>query len=375
MSLGSITTMSSSATNGSSPSPKNNTPVSGTTSSSQNAAASSMKNAFKTFAQKISTKLDNNNFLSWKQQVEGIIRIHKLHRHLVNLVIPPRYLSTADRASETENPAYLQWHQEDSLLFTWLLTTLSESVLPRVVKCIHAHEVWTVIDQFQRTQIYAKSRQLRYELRSMEKGDCTIAKYLGRIQQIVDILKLTGDPVSHRDQLKTIVDGLPPEYLLRSFSIVTNHVKSSSPKPCFSLMKRAWIDCHEWCLMIHSPSILRKVLFLKLKTRHLRSSPILHLDLMAIVVVVVVDSLEVVVVMVVGQKFSAISVLKLDMMLKSVTTGYRLRLLDLISGVIQSYHLNLHPIFRILGTQQVFHHKCHNNGCLLLNGVFLNLVS
>lgn len=78
------------------------------------------------FAQQISIELDNHNFLLWKQQVEGIIRIHKLHNHLVNRVIPRRYLSMADCASDTENPAYMQWHQEDSILFTWLLTTLSE---------------------------------------------------------------------------------------------------------------------------------------------------------------------------------------------------------------------------------------------------------
>lgn len=46
----------------------------------------------------------------------------------------------------------------------------------------------------------------------MEKGDRTIAQYLGRVQQIVDILESIGDPVSHRDQLEAIVDGLPPEY-------------------------------------------------------------------------------------------------------------------------------------------------------------------
>lgn len=116
-----------------------------------------------------------------KHQVEGIIRIHKLHRHLVNQEITLRYLTTADRVSDSENRAYHLWYQEDSLIFMWLLTTLSDVVLPRVVKCVYAHEVWYVIDQFHRTQIYAKSRQLRSELCSMEKGDRTIAHYLGRI--------------------------------------------------------------------------------------------------------------------------------------------------------------------------------------------------
>lgn len=69
-----------------------------------------------------------------------------------------------------------------------------------------------MIDQFQRTRVYVKSRQLRYELCGIEKGGCTIAQYLGRIQQTADILKSIGDSVSHHDQLETILDGLPTEY-------------------------------------------------------------------------------------------------------------------------------------------------------------------
>lgn len=164
------------------------------------------------FAQHISIKLDNNNFLSWKQPLEGIIRIHKLHQHLVNLVIPPCYLTTDDRASDVENPAYLLWHQEDSFLFIWLFTTLSNIIIPCVGKCVHAHEVWYVIYQFQRTQIYVKSNQLLYELCSMEKGGRIILQYLSCIQQIADIPESIVDQVFHRDQLETIVDELPPEY-------------------------------------------------------------------------------------------------------------------------------------------------------------------
>jgi hypothetical protein len=70
------------------------------------APSSSSKNIFKAFAQHITIKLDENNFLSWKQQVEGIIRTHKLHRHLENPIIPPHYLSLADNVADKENPAY-----------------------------------------------------------------------------------------------------------------------------------------------------------------------------------------------------------------------------------------------------------------------------
>lgn len=102
-------------------------------------SGNSLKSAFKTFAQQITIKLDDSNFLSWKQQVECIIRIHKLHRHLTNPDIPPRYLTVDDRASDVKNLAYHAWQKEDSLRFTWLLTTLSDSLLPHVVKCVHTH--------------------------------------------------------------------------------------------------------------------------------------------------------------------------------------------------------------------------------------------
>ncbi|KAI5439520.1 hypothetical protein KIW84_025064 [Lathyrus oleraceus] len=104
--------------------------------------------------------------------------LHKLHPHLTNPKIPHRYLLVEYHTSDMENLVYPSWQQEDSLLFTWLLTTLLDSNLPRVVKCVHAHEIWFLVDQFQRTELYAKSWKLRYELRYIEKGDHTISQYL-----------------------------------------------------------------------------------------------------------------------------------------------------------------------------------------------------
>lgn len=137
--------------------------------------------------------------------------LHKLYPHLTNPKIPPSYLLVKYHTSDVENLVYLSWQQEDSLLFTWLLTTLSDSILPRIVKCVHAHEIWFVIDQFQQIELYAKSWKLRYELCYIEKGDHTISQYLGRIQKIVGIDSI-GDHIFLHDQLETILDGLPSEY-------------------------------------------------------------------------------------------------------------------------------------------------------------------
>lgn len=93
-----------------------------------------------------------------------------------------------DHAYDTESPTYLQCYQEDSLLFTWLLTILSASVLPHAVKRIRMHPT---------------NR---------------------------DILELIGDPISHRDQLDTIIEGLSLNYQVL-VSIIQYH-----DEPCETIV-------------------------------------------------------------------------------------------------------------------------------------------
>jgi hypothetical protein len=59
--------------------------------------------------QHITIKHNENNFFSWKQQVEGIIRTHMLYRHVVNSIIPSRYLTEANCDLNAENSAYTAW--------------------------------------------------------------------------------------------------------------------------------------------------------------------------------------------------------------------------------------------------------------------------
>lgn len=72
-------------------------------------------NASTTFAHQIALKLDERRiFLSWKQQIEGVIRGYKLERNLVTPSIPSRFLSEQDRDLEAVNPAYTL-----QIIMTW----------------------------------------------------------------------------------------------------------------------------------------------------------------------------------------------------------------------------------------------------------------
>lgn len=47
-----------------------------------------------------------------------------------------------DRIANLVSEGYEYWKVQDQDLFTWFLSTISESVLPRVLSCKHTYEVY-----------------------------------------------------------------------------------------------------------------------------------------------------------------------------------------------------------------------------------------
>ena len=58
--------------------------------------------ASRNFKQVISVKLDDTNYLQWKQQVEGVLRGTKMVKHVVSPSIPPVFLTDAAREAGNE---------------------------------------------------------------------------------------------------------------------------------------------------------------------------------------------------------------------------------------------------------------------------------
>ncbi|GAU19342.1 hypothetical protein TSUD_336290 [Trifolium subterraneum] len=160
----------------------------------------------------LTIKLDEKNYLLWNQQVNGVITAHDLHRFIVNPQIPIQFASDADRVADRTSDEYRQWIFKDQTLFTWLLSTLSDSVLPRVLGCKHAFQVWDQIHKYFHSVLQARARQLRSELKNTKKASRSVGEYLLRIKSIVNSLLAVGDLVSDREQVDAILEGLPEEF-------------------------------------------------------------------------------------------------------------------------------------------------------------------
>lgn len=164
------------------------------------------------FTHALSVKQDDKNFLLWTQQVEAVIIAHKLHRFVVNPHIPQKYATETDDVLDLPTDEYESWLVQDQMLFTWLLSSLSDSILPRVLGCKHSYQVWDKIHKHFYSQMKATARQLRCELKNTKKGTKTINEYVLRVKNIVDSLIVVGDSVTEQDQTDAILGGLPEEY-------------------------------------------------------------------------------------------------------------------------------------------------------------------
>jgi len=70
----------------------------------------------RSFPNSITEKLNDSNYLHWRQHVEPVIKSHKLQRFVMNPVVPPRYLNEEDREADHVNPEYEAWEVQDQTL-------------------------------------------------------------------------------------------------------------------------------------------------------------------------------------------------------------------------------------------------------------------
>ncbi|KAE8672445.1 Detected protein of unknown function [Hibiscus syriacus] len=160
----------------------------------------------------VNVRLDDNNFLLWKQQVLLMIQGHELE-HLLDesLTVPPQTI--VDESGELiVNPVYRRHKKQDSSLASWLLSTISSSILPQLVGAHTSAKIWnTVLSMFSKLST-TKIMSLHGRLMSLKKGDLYVREFSTQIKEICDLLATSGSPVSEIDQIVTLLNGLPGDF-------------------------------------------------------------------------------------------------------------------------------------------------------------------
>ncbi|KAL3642739.1 hypothetical protein CASFOL_013554 [Castilleja foliolosa] len=164
-------------------------------------------------AQLISIKLNDSNYLLWKQQVWAAAAGYGLEDYLTGETTPPPESTiNPDDGSATANPSFLKWRRQDQILVSWLLSSLTEGLLVTTVGLSTATEIWKTIEGVFANQNKAKVMQIRLQLQTLKKGGLSMREYLNKVKSCCDLLSAAGEKVSESDHLLYILGGLGTEY-------------------------------------------------------------------------------------------------------------------------------------------------------------------
>lgn len=161
---------------------------------------------------KISVLLDDDTFLLWKQQVLLAVKAHKLQRFLdIQQTLPPQFISD-ESGGQHENPEFERFEQQDSALASWLLSSISQAVLPHLIGMDTSAKIWNAVVTLFGSKTTSKLMFYRRNLHSQRKGDLNMKEFLMKIKSCCDNLASCGEVISEREHVTAILNGLPPEY-------------------------------------------------------------------------------------------------------------------------------------------------------------------
>ncbi|RVW87701.1 Retrovirus-related Pol polyprotein from transposon RE1 [Vitis vinifera] len=114
----------------------------------------------------------------WRKQIFTTLRGHKLQHFLSETsVLPSEFLSSDDETQNHVNPKFQDWEQQDQLIMSWLLASITDALLTRMVNCDTSAQVWKTLELYFATQVRAKVTQFKTQLHNTKKGDLSISDY------------------------------------------------------------------------------------------------------------------------------------------------------------------------------------------------------
>ncbi|KAK6138122.1 hypothetical protein DH2020_028139 [Rehmannia glutinosa] len=164
-------------------------------------------------SQIISSKLTENNFLIWRQQVLAAVRGYGLEGYLSGETsAPSKFTKDAETHLLSINPEYMAFQRQDQLLASWLLSSLSDSILALMVGLDSVAEMWQTLETNFSSHSQARQMQYKLQLSTMKKGNQSMREFISKVKLCCDALAAAGHKVKDCDQLMHICAGLGSEY-------------------------------------------------------------------------------------------------------------------------------------------------------------------
>lgn len=149
------------------------------------------------FGHVVNAKLGRENYLLWKAQLLPFLRGQQLLGYVDGSPhTPPPMISetVGDEVGMVPNPAHQVWVQQDQLVLSSLLSSLSPEVIAQVLFLATSAEIWSSFERMF-SQTKARIMQVRMQLANTHKKDMSGAEYFAMMKTLADQWHLQDSPI------------------------------------------------------------------------------------------------------------------------------------------------------------------------------------
>ena len=170
---------------------------------------------------------------------------------------PPSHVSDGSTSSSlTISPSFFHWKQQDQLLLSALLSSLSVDVLHLVVDCSTSHCVWRTLEKALASPSNSRIMQLHGSFQDLRQGDSSVSLYMQQAKSLFDELVAAGRPMSLEDFNLYVFCGLRGEFKDLVTSLITKAEPLSYANLHSHLLTHEFLHKNSFHSMAAAPSLL-----------------------------------------------------------------------------------------------------------------------
>lgn len=92
----------------------------------------------------------------------------------------------------TPNPASIHWIQQDQLILSALISSLSENLIAQVIGLTTSQAVWVALERLFASKTQARLGQLQFQLATLKKGSDSVTDFFQKTKLLADTLAAAG---------------------------------------------------------------------------------------------------------------------------------------------------------------------------------------
>ena len=92
------------------------------------------------------------------------------------------------------------------------MSSIIEGILSLVINCENSFDIWKTLEKKFGVQSEARVLQLIYELNTLKNESLSVEDYCIKMKAIADKLASVGSPITEKDFMLIILNGLGPGY-------------------------------------------------------------------------------------------------------------------------------------------------------------------